>query len=129
MNRNDIVTPVVGMALFFAGCMDAFHTLAANRLIHGSTDATNLIPFTWALCRLFNVVITVVGISIVLKYRSKSQQTSVLYVGLATVLLGFLAYITIHFCSITNQLPQTMFPGNIISRPYDVVPLVLFVIA
>jgi len=129
MNRNNVVTPVVGTALFFAGCMDAFHTLAADRLIEGASNATNLIPFTWALCRLFHVIITVLGIWIVLRLRSQSQQTSAWYVGLATVLLGFIAYITIHLCSITDRLPQTMFPGNIISRPYDVAPLILFVIA
>ncbi|MCJ8270800.1 MAG: hypothetical protein MJK04_15520, partial [Psychrosphaera sp.] len=30
---NDITTPVIGVALFCAGAMDAFHTLAATRLI------------------------------------------------------------------------------------------------
>jgi two-component system NtrC family sensor kinase len=49
--KHDVTTPVIGMALLCAGCMDAFHTLAANRLIEAVASNQNLIPFTWALCR------------------------------------------------------------------------------
>jgi two-component system NtrC family sensor kinase len=48
---GDVVTPIIGVALFYAGCMDAFHTLAADRLIQGVADNRSLIPFTWAICR------------------------------------------------------------------------------
>ncbi|MCH8844515.1 MAG: hypothetical protein IID61_16265 [SAR324 cluster bacterium] len=44
--QGDITTPVVGVALFCAGSMDAFHTLAADRLIHAVADNRDLIPFT-----------------------------------------------------------------------------------
>ena len=40
--NRDIATPVIAIALFFAGCMDAFHVLVENN----STE-----PFTWVLCR------------------------------------------------------------------------------
>ena len=33
--KRDIMTPILGRALFCAGVMDAFHTLAADRLIEG----------------------------------------------------------------------------------------------
>ena len=49
--RKDLVTPVIAMALFWAGCMDAFHTLAADRLIEARAPNDNLIPFTWAISR------------------------------------------------------------------------------
>ena len=129
INRKDVVTPVLGMALFFSGCMDAFHTLAADRLIHGAADPVNLIPFTWAICRLFNAIIMSVGIWIILSRRDRDHYTSIWFVASTTALLGIIAYATIHLCTIFDHLPQTMFPGNLISRPYDVVPLILFVLA
>jgi hypothetical protein len=46
--------------------MDAFHTLAAGRLIEATADNTTLIPFTWAICRLFNALILVTGVSLLM---------------------------------------------------------------
>ena len=56
--------PIIGMAMASAGAMDAFHTLAADRLIDAVADNRNLIPFTWAICRLFNAMIMLVGVGI-----------------------------------------------------------------
>tara|TARA_Y100000031_G_scaffold46936_1_gene53510 strand:- start:1003 stop:1374 length:372 start_codon:yes stop_codon:yes gene_type:complete len=62
--KHDSTTPAIGIALFCAGGMDAFHTLAAGRLIEATADNTTLIPFTWAICRLFNALILVTGVSL-----------------------------------------------------------------
>lgn len=70
--KRDITTPILGVALFCAGMMDAFHTLAADRLISAIADNTNLIPFTWAICRLFNALIMLIGVSLLL--IAKPQQ-------------------------------------------------------
>lgn len=64
--KSDLVTPLIGMTLFYAGCMDAFHTLAADRLIEAMADNHDLIPFTWAICRLFNPLIMVAGMSVIM---------------------------------------------------------------
>ena len=61
-------------ALFTAGCMDAFHTLAANRLISGTAPTENLVPLTWALCRLFNAAITMVGVALLLVRGKKDAS-------------------------------------------------------
>lgn len=129
INRKDVTTPVIAMALFYAGCMDALHTLAADRIIHTEADPVNLIPFTWAVCRLFNVLITILGITIVLSSRKRSNESSIWYLGLGTILLGGIAYATIHLCSVSGTLPQTMFPDSLVTRPYDVAPLILFLVA
>lgn len=36
--NKDITTPIIGIALFCSGTMDAFHTLAAMRLINAVAD-------------------------------------------------------------------------------------------
>ena len=65
--KRDAAAPIIGVALFCAGCMDAFHTLAADRLINDLTDDKNLIPFTWAICRLFNALIMIFGVVIIME--------------------------------------------------------------
>ncbi len=55
---NEPSLPVIGMAMACAGGMDAFHTLAADRLIDAVADNRDLIPFTWAICRMFHLPMT-----------------------------------------------------------------------
>ena len=59
--RRDVATPIVGVALFTAGVMDAYHVLTATRFIEGSTGTGDIIPFSWALCRTFNALIISIG--------------------------------------------------------------------
>ena len=126
---RDITTPVIGVALFFAGCMDAFHTLAADRLIDSVADNRNLIPFTWAICRLFNALIMIVGVGILLLRKSGAKQRGPGFVMGISLVFGLAAYGIIHVCATTALLPQTMFPDSLVTRPYDVIPLVLFLFA
>jgi len=74
MITGDVVTPVIAMALLASGCMDAFHTLAADRLIDTVADNRNLIPFTWAICRVFNSGICLIGICIFLFQKEGNYQ-------------------------------------------------------
>lgn len=134
---NDVTTPIIGLALFSSGCMDAFHTLSADRLIHGVADATNLVPFTWAISRVFNAIIMIIGVSLLLirekdvkKVKSDPRKSRGILIILGVgVFFGLTAYSVIYLSSTSEVLPQTMFPDSFISRPWDVVPLVLFVLA
>jgi len=125
--RRDLVTPIIGVSLLAAGCMDAFHTLAANRLIEATADNKNLIPFTWAICRLFNVLILMAGVTILMvKGKDETRPQLIIWVSLV---FGLMAYAIIHFCATHANLPQTMYPDALITRPWDVSPLILYVLA
>ena len=127
--KRDITTPILGVALFCAGMMDAFHTLAADRLIDAVADNTNLIPFTWAICRLFNVLIVLVGVSLLMITKpDRFRRGSPFIVGVS-LLFGAIAYGVIQFCATSNILPETMYPNMWITRPWDVLPLLLFLFA
>lgn len=124
------VTPIIGMALFMSGCMDAFHTLAADRLIEATAPNTDLIPFTWAICRAFNGAIMIVGVWIIMAHSKSTRQGAGLGLVLVTSLaFGIVAWIIIHYCATETQLPQTMFPNSRITRPWDLISLILFLIA
>ena len=127
--KRDLTTPIIGVALFCAGSMDAFHTLAANRLITAVADNRDLIPFTWALCRLFNVLIMLCGAGLLLVRAPREQGHQLGFILGVSAVFGVSAYEIIHLCATSPNLPQTMFPAAVVTRPYDVAPLVLFVVA
>jgi signal transduction histidine kinase len=128
--KRSSVTPIIGMALFMSGAMDAFHTLAADRLIDATSPNTDLIPFTWAICRAFNSAIMIAGVCIVMAHPKSIGRGAELGLVLVTSLaFGVAAWVIIHYCATEAQLPQTMFPGNTITRPWDLISLILFLIA
>ena len=128
--KGDIVTPIIGVALFSSGCMDAFHTLAADRLIQGVADNQNLIPFTWAICRLFNALIMLGGASFFLIAKpGKSKMKGISFVVLASLVCGLIAFWIVSFCAHSATLPKTIFPNSLVTRPWDIAPLLLFIFA
>lgn len=124
---RDVVTPVIAIALFFAGSIDAFHILAADRLIEAVADNRDLIPFTWALCRMFNSLIMIMGISILL--FSKEQRSNSILIVSISIFFGVLASWSVTWAITSENLPQTTYPEAFITRPFDVAPLLLFMFA
>ena len=127
--KADVTTPIIGVTLFCAGMMDAFHTLAADRLIEAVADNRNLIPFTWAICRVANALLTIIGISIFMLGKSKKISGNFRFVTLISLGFGLLSYAVINFCATSERLPQTQFPQSFITRPWDVLPLILFIVS
>lgn len=133
--HRDITIPIIGTALLCAGFMDAFHTLAAMRIIEASAHNSDFIPFTWALSRMFNGAIILVGSILCiwllsLEGYSKSQQRKHALLLCATILaFTFTAYIIVHSAAVSVSLPKTTFNEGLISRPFDVLPLLLFSIS
>lgn len=124
------VTSIIGIALFCAGSIDAFHTFAATNLIHSNAEIKNFSPFTWALSRLFNSLILLIGVGIFLvknKFRPQYHKTNSLVAMVGVTFVG-LSYIIIQICVQSEVFPVTMYPDNFISRPYDIIPLFIYTI-
>lgn len=125
---KDVTAPIIGLALLLSGCMDLFHTLAATRLIDAVAENSNLIPFTWAISRSFSAFVLLLGVAFLLvtkKQRINVKMPQVIIVGMG---LFFIVYILASWMALSENLPQTQFPDSLITRPYDVLPLVIFVI-
>lgn len=127
--KADVVTPIIGIALFSSGCMDAFHTLAADRLIQGVADNQNLIPFTWAICRLFNALIMLGGAGFFLIAQPRRWKSGITLVVLSSLVFGVIAFWIVSICAHSATLPKTIFPNSMVTRPWDVAPLLLFIFA
>jgi hypothetical protein len=129
--RGDVSTPIIGTALFFSGSMDAFHTLAANGLILHVEDLPDFVPFTWALSRILNGLFIVGGASFFLHgghVVSGRTERSLRFLAMFTVLLGVAAYGVIYACSVVPRLPQSIVLDSVLPRPWDAVPLVMFLL-
>ena len=125
--KKDVATAVIGVALFCAAGMDAFHALAADRLIEAAADNERFIPFTWAICRLFNAVILAAGVGLFLVIGQPRHKLRVWSVVCISVVFGAISYAVIHLCATSTNLPRTMYPDSLVKRPWDVLPLILFV--
>ncbi|MEM9555891.1 MAG: ATP-binding protein [Acidobacteriota bacterium] len=128
---GDPATPIIGTALFCAGALDLFHVLAADRLIAAVAEPERLIPFTWALSRLWNALILIVG-PVLLLWRPRGLGTGrhkTSFVLVTCAAFGVFAHGLVLACARSTQLPPTLVPDAWIRRPWDVVPLVLFGVA
>lgn len=135
---RDITVPIMGMALFCAGSVDVFHTLAATRILEADSPNTDFIPFTWALSRVFNGAIMIIGAMLslwILRRQVYHTNTEKLRINstrmLVLIALSFLfvAYLLVAWAASADQLPKTTFPDSLFTRPYDVLPLALFILA
>ena len=122
VQRNSLL-PIIGVALLCAGSLDAFHTLAATRMIEASADNNQLIPFTWALARAFDLAITTIGVGLCLKRKLPDWMQGGRLICASTVVFLALSYTVIHVCATSANLPQTLFPDAVFTRPWDALPL------
>lgn len=126
---GNITTPIIGLALLSSGFLDVFHTLAAARLIESVADNSDLIPFTWAISRTFNALIMIIGIGLLLGNKAERLKANTQLILLVSVLFVGIAYWIIHLSATAPVLPQTLYPESLITRPWDVGPLILFLFA
>lgn len=122
--RKNLVVPLIGIVMLCAGIMDLYHTLAAARLINVNAPNTHLIPFTWAEARLFSAVGFTIGALILLLKVKETQYTSVLIATGGGLLSA--AFIIMSLTSASETLPISQYADALITRPYDVIPLVLY---
>lgn len=132
--HHDWITPVIGLMLFYAGCMDAFHILAADRLLLSVASTAELTPFTWTLCRTFTACILIVGIvAIQHSYRRTLAQRltgrhSIWLLASLAMVFSLVAYGIAGAGLNTESIPRMIFSDGLITRPWDLLPLGLFAI-
>lgn len=122
-------TPIISLVLLSAGTMDAFHVLAADRLIPAVADNYAFIPFTWALSRFFNATITIIGVGLLIFTHERKQQRRTGLILVTSLLFASFGSMLVLICARYENLPTSFFPDQFISRPWDIPALILFVIA
>jgi hypothetical protein len=129
---HDVTTPIIGTAFFFSGMIDAFRMLAAAGLIETVSTQRDFIVFTWVVSRTFNVCILIAGTIPFLTQNADRdllrRQRGVKFILLTGILFGIASYAIIHICAVV-PLPGTIFPHRVVPRPWDSIPLVLYLFA
>ena len=123
------ITPIIGIVLLMSGSIDVFHTFAAELLIDTDHPNINLAPFSWAICRAFNAFILIIGICLILSGSRKIKGLTFVQIFTLSLFCVAIASNIIAYSVILEKIPQTMFPNNIITRPWDLISLILFLIA
>ena len=125
---RDLITPIVGTALFFSGCVDAFLVLAADLITEDVTNHEQFIPWVWTLSRLLNSLIVAAG-TLPFLWTERSTQThrGVRYTLLTGVLFALMSYAFVRICAKTPSFPQVASSmPDFIHRPLDLIPLIAY---
>lgn len=128
--RRDVTMPIIGAALCFAGLLDAFRALAILGLTETVEEPTRFVPFTWALSRTYHACILVAGtLPFVLNRSSARRRFERLqpgYVVVSVAVFAVLTFVLVKLCAHT-LLPVSLNPEWPVARPWDVIPLIVYV--
>ncbi|HSQ41713.1 MAG TPA: PAS domain-containing protein, partial [Fibrobacteraceae bacterium] len=127
---HDEVVPVIGICMLWGGFADMFQTLAADRFIESSNDEPLFIPLTWAIGRSFGIFLLLLSLMLLMvRKRHSFPANSPRFFGLLSLAFGFGAFAIVYLLSNISDLPELVFPNLLISRPWDMLPLCIYVIA
>jgi phosphoserine phosphatase RsbU/P len=131
---HDVTTPTISTALFFSGMIDAFEALAGVHLLPFPVEDLNrFLPFTWFVSRLVNVCFLIAG-TLPFVWRparpvAQGRVRDLPFLILTGVLFAGMSYLIVFLCA-WSHVPQSLYPNwRIVHRPWDLIPLFLYLFA
>ncbi|MCP4050673.1 MAG: GHKL domain-containing protein [bacterium] len=137
--KRQISTPIIGIALFFAGALDLFAILATTQVLFQVKDIVNFVPFIWTINRLFFIILLTTEV-IILTFRKrikkdkdlveKHMKNDIVLIVITNLILLVVAYFFIRLAGSSPALPVSYFLNNlsIDFKMYDLITLFFFVI-
>lgn len=120
--------PVMAVVILIAAFVDAAQTLAVGRLMQTAEHGEALLATAWAATRTVNALILLGGAGFVLTRGDRSARNAVLKLGsIAGAGLVIAGYLLLHAAPHGERLLQTALPAGWLARPYDLVPLGLYI--
>ncbi|MBA2661957.1 MAG: PAS domain S-box protein [Bradymonadaceae bacterium] len=126
--KRERLAAVLSAALFWSGFMSVSQALMVEGLLYWSNDATNVVPFSWAISRLFNATILVGGGALLLFDRPRGETRFGPGALALTFALFGVAALAILALVVRTDLPQTIFSQALIKRPWDLPALVVLTV-
>lgn len=130
---RDISTPIVGIALICACVFDIFHVLTISRFISLPPQILDITPFTWLFTRTFHAIILITGVLTYLLLRTRNKiierkdERAIIFIIAGIFIL--LTVLTINIILSTKRIPVMVYPSSLISKPFDLIPLFLYLIS
>ena len=125
-----ITAPILALALLVGGLLDGFHILASNYMIGSRSPGLDFIPATWSLSRTASslvLVLGVIGIWVLGRRITAENRDRILMMWAGGILV--ISALAAIFVINAPELPRMIRVGGPITRPWDVPPLVLYVLA
>ena len=127
---RDVVTPIIGVTLFWAACTQAVQAVAIGELAGISAAGEDLVPFSWTVCRVFNALIPLVGVGFLLAVgERKWGMTSFSIVALASAVFALAAYAVISHYALQGRVPKMVYADAFVTRPWEIVPLAIYLVS
>lgn len=128
--QGGIVAPILALALFFGGVLDAFHILAANYLVLGRAGHAGITILSWSIGRMFHATILVVGVVALVSASRRTESVKPdRFVASWGIAFGILTILVVAWMLTTRRLPEVTQTEGFIQRPWDIPPLALYVVA
>lgn len=131
--RGEVSTPIVGVALFCSGMLQAFHVLISTRILDMALQQYYITSFTWFFSRLFHPLILIIGTGIFLikwnAVKESVRSNSRRFVNYISVVFVSLTLVTIVVSFFGKNISDVHYPLRQFARGYDLIPLALYLIA
>lgn len=128
--QRQVATPIIGLALFFTGLIDAFHVLAIDDLPVRAVDDRQFPIFTWGLSRILHATIIAIGVA-PLSYpaalaRRLAGWRALIGIG---IVFAIIAVLIVAVCWYAPHLPVGSHPNQFVKRPLDAIALIGYLLA
>jgi PAS domain S-box-containing protein len=123
--KRDLGLLIIGVALFFGACSDAFQTLVAPRII----DVSNAIPIIWGISRVSSISILLAGVGFLVLWGGHRIKKGFPVLILICLAFPLLAYGAIHFHATGDPHSLKLFPEVFVVRLSEIAPLFLYALA
>lgn len=127
--RRDAVTAVVGMAMLAAGIVDAFHSLAASQVLLPLAATGEYVPFSWAISRSWHAGVLMLGALLFVLRPAAAEVMGPRLLGALGLGMGGLAWVLVNGLVAMERVPTMVRPGALFPRPWDIIPILIYVLA
>lgn len=129
--KKNAGVPIVGIALLSAGIFDIIHLLNTNQFIFVESKGT-FGALTWFLSRFFHGTLILIGVLLFISNKKLTTQTkeskSIQFILFFSLNLLIITIVSLVFVLNSDIEPSLIFTSQFISRPYDLIPLAIYLI-
>ncbi|MBI1372530.1 MAG: PAS domain-containing protein [Phycisphaera sp.] len=125
--------PIIGLTLVWAGATDLSHMVLTDQLLSGMPRSgiphqlIDVSSWVWVVCRTFSVMILMFGVVVVLKRKHAiATRADMVLIFITSPLLFAVSYYLAWYGA-THWIPEALLEGEPILRPWDLVPMMLWV--
>lgn len=128
-----VAMPLIAAAMLASVWVDGIHALVAASLLEARAGDTEFLPFTWALSHNISGFFLLLATGSLLWFEERKIPRGIpvylLPLGAIMILPLTLSVTACNWAMASDGLPKMLYTGAMIARPYDVLPLGLFVLA